>query len=73
MNLMFLSSSVMKHRLFSDTDEPACYESQVASRRHSDKSMGKLCVLAWMFEKGEERIVCEANQSRLAYMKAQGI
>lgn len=73
MDYMFLSSSVMEHQLFLVTPEPACYKSQVASHRDSDKSMGKMCVLAWMLEKGEKRIACKANWSRLAYMKAQGI
>lgn len=69
---MFLSS-VLKHRLFPATAQAACFESQVASLRDSAKSMGKLCVLAWMFEKHEEKILCQANWSRLAYTKAQGI
>lgn len=70
---MFLSSSVMKHRLFPVTPEPAPYESQVAHLRDGDKSTGKLCVLVPMFDKGEERTACRANWSRLAYMKAQEI
>lgn len=67
---MFLGSSVTKHRLFPVTPKPARSESQVAPRRDSDKSTGKLCMLASMFDKGEERIVCQANRSRLTYMKA---
>lgn len=70
---MSLSSSVLKHTWFPAAAEVACYESQVASLRDSAKSMGKLRVLAWMFEKHEEKIVCRANWSRLAYTKAQGI
>lgn len=70
---MFLSSSVLKHRLLAAIAQATCYESQVTSLRDSGKSMGKPYVLAWLVEKREEKIVCQANWSRLAYTKAQGI
>jgi len=71
MNFMFLNFSAMKQRLFPVNAEPTSCESQVVPLRDSDKSMGKLCALARMFEKGEERIVCASNWSRLAYIRAQ--